>query len=165
MAANMLSRKAPPISFDRANELLRLDAETGVLTWKSPTWRCKNALGIAGAPTSNGYIQVKLDGRPYLVHRIVWLLANGDHAGSLIDHINGDKRDNRPSNLRLASHKTNSENRRSCKGYSWHKGDKKFDARIKVDGVPIRLGLFDREEDARAAYLDAKRRLHAGCTL
>jgi hypothetical protein len=89
-----------------------------------------------------------------------------------IDHLNGDRADNKWANLRAASRSTNNQNRRAA-----HKNNKlgilgvrqvengRFLARIRVDGQLRRLGTFTSSEQAHAAYLDAKRTLHQGNTL
>jgi hypothetical protein len=77
-----------------------------------------------------------------------------------LDHINGNKIDNRICNLRSISTQENQFNQIKAKGYSWHKRDKKWQARIKINQKQIHLGLFEKEEDARAAYLEAKEKYH-----
>lgn len=82
-----------------------------------------------------------------------------------VDHINGDKLDNRRSNLRLA---TNSQNQMNCrkrygndskyKGVCWHWQNSKWRANIKIDGKQTHLGLFLNEIDAAKAYDDAARK-------
>jgi hypothetical protein len=78
---------------------------------------------------------------------------NGKHGDVVIDHINGVKTDNRVDNLRIVTQQKNCENRRS-KGY--HKIGKKWRAQIKVNKKKHHLGYFDTEQEAHAAYLDAK---------
>lgn len=73
-----------------------------------------------------------------------------------VDHINGNRLDNRRSNLRLATSSQQKMNRRPTaasgyKGVRWHKQGKKWHARIKVDGKEVSLGLFDTAEDAARA--------------
>lgn len=78
--------------------------------------------------------------------------------GMVIDHINGNGLDNRKENLRLCSSKNNSRNTISWRGYSkykgvsWHKWNKAWVARIRVDYKLIHLGYFVREEEAAIIY-------------
>ncbi len=76
------------------------------------------------------------------------------------DHINHDTLDNRRVNLRAVTNQQNQWNQKNPKGYCWHKRDKKYQARIKVNGRGIHLGLFSTIKDARNAYLNAKKQYH-----
>lgn len=83
------------------------------------------------------------------------------------DHINGNRSDNRISNLRLAQHRENGQNQALRKtntsgkhGVSWSKPHNKWAAYIMKDGRKRHLGLFDSLEDAGDAYLAGKARLH-----
>ena len=125
----------------------------------------------AGSIDASGYIEVSIDGSAYKAHRIVWLHIHGVWPQGQIDHINGDRRDNRPGNLRDVPAFINCENQRFGRSDSSHgllgvcyfKG--KWQAQITVRGKQRYLGRFSSAEDAHAAYLDAKRILHAGCTI
>ena len=93
-----------------------------------------------------------------LAHQFVWYYVNKNVA-DFIDHINRDKKDNRILNLRNATLQQNQFNK-SAKGYSYNKRAKKYQAMIKVNYIPIHLGYFLKEDDARQAYLDAKKIYH-----
>lgn len=88
-----------------------------------------------------------------------------------IDHINGDKLDNRALNLRLATVKANAENQTRAHprnkvgllGVSLRRG--KFRALIQHNGKRMALGTFDTAEAARERYVQVKRVLHKGSTL
>ena len=88
--------------------------------------------------------------------------------GSLeVDHINGDTLDNRKTNLRLATHKQNSCNRRTQKnnkagarGVCWAKEQRKWKSFIRNNGKRMHLGYFDNLEDAKMAYYTAAKRYH-----
>jgi hypothetical protein len=77
-----------------------------------------------------------------------------------LDHVNGDKLDNRKENLRRATQqenlrnkaKTESKTSSKYKGVSWHSTANRWRAYIVVDYKQIYLGLFDSEEDAAVAY-------------
>ena len=97
----------------------------------------------------------------------------GEFPCSEIDHINGNKQDNRIENLRIASRSINAQNKRSARadsvsrvlGVSWHKMANKWVAQISKSGKKFHLGSFSDIDDARNAYISAKRRLHEGCTI
>lgn len=108
-------------------------------------------------------------GRIYpLVHRLVaaHFVPNAEGV-EMVDHIDGDSRNNHVSNLRWATRQQNNINcasRRGSssayKGVSWHKPVGKWVAQIQLDGRQHHLGCFDDERDAARAYNEAARRLH-----
>lgn len=162
------------LTFERAHELLRLDASTGGLFWKALPGRRKPPRERAGSPTKNGYVQIKIDQKFHLAHRVVWLMVHGALPEEDVDHINGRRSDNRPENLRLVDNSGNQQNLRSARssnrssrllGVSWHKHNLKWEARIKLHGKSRFLGLFDDPETAHQAYLQAKRQIHPACTI
>jgi len=87
--------------------------------------------------------------------------------GFIVDHINRDGLDNRRSNLRIATASQNGANRRKKKnatsiylGVSIERGRNRPRAQITKDGKTIKLGRFDTERDAAAAYDAAAIELH-----
>lgn len=105
------------------------------------------------------YLCGMIDGVRLLAHRVVWALAYGSWPDGWIDHINGDTRDNRPENLRLASPGLSNHNRRykntSSKyiGVTYHAG--KYTAQIQYQNKHYHLGWFASEEEA-AKVRDAR---------
>jgi hypothetical protein len=98
----------------------------------------------------------------YYRHRIIGFAYLGLDINNLklmIDHINRDTLNNCVDNLRIVSSQQNNFNR-TCKGYCWHKRDRKYHARIRLNGKYIHLGCYDNEEDARQAYLKGKAIYH-----
>ena len=95
-------------SQDELNALFDYNPETGVLTWKVRRSNRINIGDIVGWLSEKGYLLVTLSNKHYRIHRIIWIMNNGEIPQDFqIDHINGIKADNRLSNLRLA---TNSQN-------------------------------------------------------
>src|ERR1044072_4308934 len=89
-------------SISELTELLRYDPQTGELHWKiSPTKKVKVG-AKAGCITSRGYVQIRYLGFSYMAHRVIWYMFKGK-LPNLLDHINGDRKDNRIENLREAS--------------------------------------------------------------
>lgn len=142
------------INPDRVREVLNYDAETGVFTWKLPISRRADVGEVAGGKNKSGYILIQFDGKQFYAHRLAWAYIHGC-VPDLIDHINGDKSDNRFCNLREASKSQNGANQTTkCRAKSGEKGvyyqsnTKKW--RVKVG--KIHVGYFDTKNDAHAAY-------------
>jgi hypothetical protein len=108
---------------------------------------------------------MEIDGKGHFMHRVI-AHAFGIldlHSPLQIDHINFDKTNDKTNNcifnLRPATNQQNQFNK-DAKGYCWHKRVEKWHATIVLDKKQIHLGYFDKEEDARQAYLDAKKIYH-----
>lgn len=106
-----------------------------------------------------GYAQARIDGEFVFMHRLILAAPKG---GLFVDHINGDRLDNRRCNLRLADHRQNQWNSRiTCRNKTGAKGVAKrgelYRARICANGRQIELGLFHTIEEAHAAYVGACR--------
>lgn len=170
---------------DELRQLLRYDPEAGKLYWLtiSPEWfqptPARSREGLAShwnakysgkeaftSPKGNGYRRGGFRGRDLLAHRVIWAMVHGEWPLE-IDHINGDRADNRISNLRAADREHNGrnvpphrDNRSGLKGAFWHKAMKKWCASIMVAGKHHRLGFFPTAEEAHAAYCEASIRLH-----
>lgn len=103
---------------------------------------------------SGGYAFTKHDGRFLYMHRLI----NNTPDGMITDHINGNKLDNRRSNLRTCTSSQNmynSDRKRGAikyRGVTKYKTSGKFQSRIKIDGYHKHLGLFDTEEEAALTY-------------
>src|SRR6478672_6605304 len=98
-------------SVERIRELLNYEPETGLLTWKVS--RCgARAESVAGSVNSIGYIQVMIDRRQCLGHRLAWLHTYGSYLTGNIDHKNGIRSDNRLSNMRECTPTQNNGNMR-----------------------------------------------------
>ncbi len=157
----------------RLRELFLYDPTTGVMTWRVARQRIRVG-SVAGSANSSGYLLVVVDARQYRVHRLAWLYQTGSWPRFAIDHINGNRSDNRFENLRDVPLSVNSQNQRISQkdkklgqslGVGWHVLAGKWIARISVSGKEKHLGLFDTEDAAHEAYLKAKRILHPGCLI
>jgi hypothetical protein len=154
----------------RLRELLSYDPDTGQFIWLVK--RGKARLGMsAGTNHVRGYRCIFIQGKNYLAHRLAWLWVHGAWPDQQIDHINGDRLDNRMANLRQVTNAINSQNRRRANknnssgrlGVSQNANG--FLSLIRIDGNLIRIGLYETADEAHAAYLQAKRQHHAGCTI
>lgn len=158
------------VSVERLNDVLLYENETGLLKWRNK--KIKTSDGYAGCFRKDGYRVIRIDSVLMYAHRIVWALFNGKYPEQFIDHINTNKRDNRIENLRDVSVATNSRNQtkaRSDNHSSGYLGVQRnhngWQACITTDRKRKCLGTYKTPEDAHAAYVEAKRKLHDGCTI
>lgn len=108
---------------------------------------------------SRGYRCVSVDNILYQEHRLIWKMIYGKDPDHTIDHINGNRSDNRIENLRDVVPLLNSHNRGKGKsntsgylGVSFSKREGKFRAQMRFNGKSKQIGLFDTAEDAAIAY-------------
>jgi hypothetical protein len=171
----MKAKPLPPIEV--LEECFVCNSDAGILTWKNrprkhfktslaqKTWNTRSAGKPAGYPTSE-YRYVKIVGKLYPIHRIVWKMATGLEPVEQIDHINGIKDDNRLCNLREATHGENQHNSGARKNSLLQvKGvgkrpNGKFRAHARSEGEYVSVGTYTTLEEAKAAYDKAVQLLH-----
>jgi hypothetical protein len=181
MLENMFDDEGRPTP-EFLRELLEYNPETGRLFWRErgahiyaeknqaaeqvcKSWNTRFA-GKAAFSTArdDGYLVGTLFAKKYRAHRIIYALHYGEWP-MFIDHINGDRSDNRIGNLRSV---TLEQNSRNCKrsalntsgvcGVSWCKMQNTWRAYIRVNGKRKHLGRFVKIEDAIAARKAANRK-------
>ena len=158
------------ISYDKVRELFDYDSKSGELIWKERSieqcktkrgctvWNKKYAGKPAGAVTEFGYKRINIKGSHYRAHRVVWMWHKGEWPKHQIDHINGNRMDNRIENLRDVEPKYNSYNMNKVRGVVPLKGvwfvkrDGTFQAGIRKEGKLHHLGIYSTAEEAHAAY-------------
>lgn len=121
---------------------------------------------LAGSIRADGYRGMSYFGREYLCHRVAWRLYYGKWPAKELDHINGNKLDNRIDNLREVTRGQNMQNiltpnksnKLGVKGVYQNK--LKFVACIKYNNNVHYLGSFSTVEEASAAYQAAKSMYH-----
>jgi hypothetical protein len=161
--------KQDAISHDDLLKSYFYDPDDGILYRRINGKNCN-----CGWKDKLGYARMKLNDKEFMTHRVIWFYVHKTWPKHEIDHINGITSDNRISNLRDVPHHINLQNLRSYKkpknthpymGICFHARDKLWAARIRVNGKRLTLGYFKRQEDAANAYLEAKRKLHDGCSI
>lgn len=100
------------ITAAQLREVLNYDPETGVFTWRLSTGQRSKPGRIAGSLDHQGYTRIGVLDSYYSAHRLAWLYMAGEWP-ALIDHLDGNRSNNRFSNLRVVNQKTNSENQRT----------------------------------------------------
>jgi hypothetical protein len=150
--------------------LFRYEPDTGLI--RSPEGR------QLGTVDFEGYVRVLLKVGPawcrYRAHRLAFVAMTGQWPAGDVDHIDGRRAHNTWHNLRDVDRATNAQNQRCATrsnhtsgvlGVSWDRRKGRWLAQIQVHGRNCNLGRFLTVAEAQAAYLFAKRRLHAGCTI
>lgn len=153
-------------TFDMVDAILRYEPETGLFYWKQRRSNVQ-AGSKAGTTGVKGYVVFGMFNRIHRAHRVAWLLSTGAWPHNQIDHINGDRGDNRLSNLREASDSTNhmnigqrADNKSGFKGVSFHRPTGKWIAQITGNKTGRYLGLYLTKEAAYEAYCAAAATLH-----
>lgn len=162
----------------RLRQLFYYDPATGMVTWRKRIAKPGENKGVvnsfnnrfAGKEAGNlcsrrNVIQVYIDGKNYLMHRIIWLHVTGEQP-LVIDHINGDSSDNRFCNLRNVDIQTNNKNvklrensKSGAAGVHWYKPYRQWQAYINSGGSRRFIGYFDNLTEAKLARLKAEREL------
>lgn len=174
--------KKPLPTPELLRQLLSYDPETGRLFWKERSRDLytskyekmademhrrfnRNMAGREAFVRTDGfgYFQAMIFGRWLKAHRVIAAMVTGSWPEREVDHINGDRRDNRSCNLRIVSH---TENMRNCAlsrrnksgktGVSWNKVHNKWQAAICVNRKTIPLGMYENIDDAVQARRDAE---------
>ena len=110
--------------------------------------------------TDGKYLYIVLPNHTCLAqHHYAWFMTYGNVDFVELDHKNRIKTDNRISNLQI-SNRTEQQFNRGAKGYYQYKRTGKWVARIQINYKNIYLGTFNTEEEAKNAYLEAKKIYH-----
>lgn len=136
------------------------DPETGAISRLT-----KRGLKVVGYISDQGYVRFYAHGKLFYAHRVAWFLHHGEWPVEDIDHINGDRSDNRIVNLRAATRRENNQNMainsRNKTGFlGVCELNGKFRAHICVDYRNRSLGVFETPQEAHRAYCEAKKNIH-----
>jgi HNH endonuclease len=154
--------KIPNLKFERAHELLNYDPDTGNFTWKVSQGKAR--AGAAVGSVQHGYLKTTIDKEQIKLHRVAWFMHHGKWPEGQIDHIDGNKLNNRISNIRDVTMSVNMQNRYSRKR---KESDLPFGVTKNPKGkfvANIRIGIFHTASEASAAFMRVKRLIHEGCT-
>ncbi len=165
--------KVPSFSHSELLSMVLYDPATGVFTNRTQRSSRAKLGNQCGWTNAVGYVAISVNNHFCLAHRLAFFYMTGQWPEKEVDHINGNRADNRFINLRSCSREINMQNMRCARidsksrliGAYWHKKSGKWMSRISVSKKPCYLGLFATAEEAHAAYVSAKRQMHAGCTI
>lgn len=155
---------AIPLTVCEIRDLFEYNPSTGVLLWRKRYDASHGTLVFNSRYAGNqawwideqGYWKVKVPfkKKKMAAHRVIWALYYGEHIAENveIDHINGDRSDNKIENLRLATRSENSRNANKIKTTQLPIGVTRqhglYRARVMVDGKQKHVGYFKTPEDA-----------------
>lgn len=157
---------------DTLRNILRYDETSGLLFWKSRSpelfkskrdcdaWNSRySGKKALNSVNDKGYRIGDISSKKYSSHRVIWAIYYGDWPVGSVDHIDGDRSNNRISNLRVATPSQNSRNKKPASGsssmftgVSWNKANGKWQASIRADVRQKHIGYFDCEITAAKAY-------------
>jgi hypothetical protein len=134
--------------------------ENGNLIWKQPTGRRISVGQIAGRD-NHGYRMIGLMGKSYLSHRLIFMFHHG-YLPPEVDHIDGNKSNNRIENLRAATHSENLKNQKlkssnvsGHKNVGWARREQKWRVRLTVNEKDKHIGYFKDRELAELVAIEA----------
>lgn len=140
--------------------------DTGKLYKKESFPKSKKSCKEIVSKSPKGYVKFQLFGKCYLAHRVIWYLLYNVWPTDQLDHIDGNKSNNRKDNLREASQSQNNQNRKKYLSSSIYKGVSKskskiapWKATITLNKKQMHLGYFETEQAAHEAYCDAAKKL------
>jgi hypothetical protein len=144
------------VAISKVKQVISL-TEDGRLVW-IVTKAGRVCAGREAGTFFDGYKRVKLFGVNILAHRVAFALANDRWPDGHIDHVNGNKLDNRPSNLREVSNRENHQNRPAHRsgrlvGTTRLKKSRRWQAQARLGDKKKFLGTYETEQEAHDAYI------------
>lgn len=149
-------------------ELFEYNEYTGKLIWKISRSNVIKVGQEVNHISKKGYVQVRLNGKLWMVHRLIWLMKTGAFPKLHIDHINGIRHDNSWSNLREVDRFLNMQNMRKAHkdsstktlGVTFDKQSGKYKAQMLRNGKIVLSKKFDTIKDASDCYNNFKEELN-----
>jgi hypothetical protein len=154
----IIASRMPSCSY--LNSRYEYDRYTGNLYHSARKCGVKIGSKAGSIDPKTGYVRLKIDGSLFQAHRIIFKMMTGlDFPNAQIDHIDGDRANNRIENLRLADHSENQangkvykSNKAGFRGVHWHKQHGKYAASIQCGLKRMHIGLFSNPIEAAMAY-------------
>ena len=148
-------------------EIFSYEKDTGILRWKTCFTKRIQIGKAVGWIDEQGRIKIRIFGKDYMAHRLIWVWMTGKWPEYEIDHRDEVKSNNRWKNLREATPSQNHRNRgpqknntSGYKGVTYVAHRKRYIAGVKLNGYRHNLGSFMTAEEAYFAYCKAAARLH-----
>ena len=162
-----------PLSAEFVRSILIYNPNTGLFTWRERTdrarnWNTRNAGFLAGSThKKRGYVRIQIEkGMHYPAHVLAWLYVHGEWRPDEIDHRNGNRSDNRISELRIATPSQNGinkamqrNNKSGAVGVHFVQQCGKWEGVITQNRKRIWRHFFDSKEEAAAARAEKAREL------
>lgn len=154
--------KIPKITLERVNQLVTYDPITGEVRWKVSQGKSKTG-NLAGS-TQHGYGKLTIDKEQIKLHRLVWFIHHKEWPKGQIDHIDGNKLNNKISNLRDVPMSINMQNRYAIRRNASDMPQGVTKTKHGKFLANIRIGVFNSAEEASEAYMQVKKIIHEGCS-
>jgi len=154
-------------------DCLTYHPDTGLFKWINPKGSGVFKQDWFAGTIDQGYAHIRVSGKKHKAHRLAWYLMTGDWPKHQIDHIDGNRSNNKFSNLRDVTPSVNMQNLKQPNklnttgymGVHFDNARQKYIARLTLNRYKHFLGRFDTAEEAYKIYLEAKRKMHEGNTL
>lgn len=157
-----LKKMKSELTVQQLKSVLVYNPSSGYFVWTQNA--SPGVVGKIAGNLSNGYRIISIHGGSYAAHRLAWLYVYSEWPDA-IDHINGDRDDNRIANLRKATPSQNAANmRKPERNTSGLKGVRclpngEYTAIITCQGKDHSLGRYETKEEAANAYIAAAKKL------
>lgn len=150
------------LSVSRLREIMDYNPNEGTFIWRVAR-RGVRAGATCGRISVHGYREIGVEGTLYRANRLAWFYVTGNWPQGVVDHVDGDKANDRWSNLRDCSQSQNMgnmaakriNNTTGHRGVVWDKARGKWRAQICVGGAKRNLGRFSELDAAKQAYANA----------
>ncbi len=166
-----MSKAKTDLSVEFIRAILDYDPIKGVLRWKKRpdiSTRADRKNGhVAGFKNKDGHLVIQIQKRRYPAHRLIWVLVYGHWPNNDIDHIDGNRSNNKLANLRAATRRENLRNmgkkpfnKSGYKWVSWHKPTNKWVAQVRNNKTNVYLGVFNSPQKAHKRACGYARQIH-----